>query len=312
MLRFRLDKTAKTGTSISGRACNLRCLGCHHDYFDHSKCYRNAISNEMFATAVSRIISAYVAQEAIVRISGNGDPTIVGERELVELISLLCQIRQVKSIRITTNGVLLKEMIPALRDAGLDAVTISLNSLDPDTYSFYTGSYHLDKVLNSIETSLSVGLLTKVNVIYCKLNARELSDFMELSIRNPGLVIRFFDLIPTNKLGSRLYLPLNHLESRIEPYVREKKEVRGTYFLREYRLSGGGIVQVKTTEDNNCPNRGCPARRNCLEGCRSSIRIRLDGVLQPCGVRADNIVDLFSPEVTLAQIQDALRSGGKL
>jgi len=312
MLRFRLDKTAKAGASISGRACNLHCLGCHHDYFDHSGCYRHAISNEMFVDAVIRIISASMAQEASVRISGNGDPTVVGERELVELIGLLRQIRQVKSIRITTNGVLLKEMLPALKEAGLDVVTISLSSLDPDIYSFYTGSHHLDKVLSSIETSLALGLLTKVNVIYCKLNARQLSNFIELSKRNPGLIIRFFDLIPANELSSRLYLPLNHLESQLKSYPHEKKEIRGAHSLREYRLLEGGIVQVKITEDNNCPNRDCYARQDCLEGCRSSIRIRLDGVLQPCGVRTDNIVDLFSPEVTLAQIQDALRSGGKL
>ena len=312
MFRFRLDKTAKTGQLISGRICNLDCIWCHHDYFNHSDSHRCAISNEMFADSIVRVIAAAKVEEAVVRIGGNGEPTLVGCAELVELIELLRQIPQVKSIRMTTNGVLLEEMTRPLRDAGLDVVTISLNSLDPEIYRFYAGSYCLERVLSSLEASLAVGLITRVNVIYCRLNARELGDFLDLAQRNRSLTLKFFDLIPASQLDARLYLPLDQLEERLASYAYQIEELGDAYPCREYHLTGGGTIQVKTTQKNNCPNLACPARRKCLEGCRSSIRIRLDGILQPCGVRTDNIVDLFSSGITPAQIRKALRSGGKL
>ena len=74
MFRFRLDKTAKTGQLISGRICNLDCIWCHHDYFNHSDSHRCAISNEMFADSIVRVIAAAKVEEAVVRIGGNGKP----------------------------------------------------------------------------------------------------------------------------------------------------------------------------------------------------------------------------------------------
>ena len=312
MLRFRLDKTAKTGQPISGRMCNLDCIWCHHDYFNHSDSHRCAISNEMFTEAVTRVLQAANAEEATVRIAGDGEPTLVGCSELVELIKLLRSIPQIKSVRLTTNGVLLKEMVGLLREAGLDTVTISLSSLNPDIYYFYAGSQHLDTVLDSIETCLTVGMPIKVNVIYCRLNTREIDDFVLFARQNEGAVLKFFDLIPAGRWGRRLHLPLDRLEARLASLACQIREIKGAYSYREYQLKGGGVVQVKITQDNNCPNLACPVRSRCLEGCRSSLRIRLDGVLQPCGVRTDNAIDIFAPTTTSARIREALKSGGKL
>jgi molybdenum cofactor biosynthesis enzyme MoaA len=266
----------------------------------------------MFAEAVTRVLQAANAEEATVRIAGDGEPTLVGCSELVELIKLLRSIPQIKSIRLTTNGVLLKEMVSSLREAGLDIVTISLSSLDPDIYYFYAGSHHLHTVLGSIKVCLAVGMPTKVNVIYCRLNAREIDDFALFAQQNEGVVLRFFDLIPASQWGRRLHLPLDRLEARLAPLASHIREIRGAYSCREYQLKSGGVVQVKITQDNNCPNLACPVRSHCLEGCRSSLRIRLDGVLQPCGVRTDNAIDIFAPTTTSARIREALKSGGKL
>jgi cyclic pyranopterin phosphate synthase len=267
----------------------------------------------MFAESVVQILQAAQSEEeATVRIAGNGEPTLVGCPELVELIRLLRSIPQIKSVTMTTNGVLVKKMAGSLREAGLDAITISLNSLDPEIYCFYAGHCYLHRVLDSIKACLAVGMPTKVNTIYCRLNARELDDFVLLAQQYQNMTVKFFDLIPTGQWGRRLYLSLDHLEARLTPLACQVREIEHAYPCREYHLTGGGVIQVKVTQSNTCPNLACPVRSNCLEGCRSSVRIRLDGVLQPCGVRIDNTVDMFSSQVTPAKIRDALRSGGKL
>jgi len=164
MIRIRLDKTSKHGGVIAGRACNLRCIWCHNDYFDHRHTIRSAISNRMFVDAVSRVLDAVSANEATVRIAGAGEPTLVGCAELAELTGLLHDVPQVRSVKLTTNGVLLKEMIHPLKGAGLDGVTISLNSTDPDIYHFYSGADSLSQVLDSLDSSLAVGLAVKVPI----------------------------------------------------------------------------------------------------------------------------------------------------
>mgnify|MGYP001031072850 CR=1 FL=1 len=312
MVRLRLDKSGRSGTAILGRRCNLQCIWCHYDYFDHSSCNRPAISNEMFADAVTRILDAMNEDEATIRIAGNGEPTLVGCAELLHLIQLLRRVPMVRSIHLTTNGVLLRDMIVPLQEAGLDGVTISLSSLDRQIYHFYTGADCLDQVRDSISKCVEVGLSTKINVIYSKLNAREVPDFVNLVRSNKDLVVKYFDLLCANELDRRLHLPLKSLEQQLAPYADQISDNNSAYASRQFSLTGGGIVLAKLSQENNCPNLTCPARNTCLEGCRNSIRIRLDGVMQPCGVRRDNTIDLFSPVTTARDIRQALRSGGKL
>ena len=77
-------------------------------------------------------------------------------------------------------------------------------------------------------------------------------------------------------------------------------------------MLNGGSIFLKTSWINNCPNMDCFARDSCLEGCRSSIRIRADGILQPCGVRKDNTLDLLSSRISTQDIRNSLQSGGKI
>src|SRR5690554_175047 len=108
LLRFRLDKTARSGSTVRGRVCNLDCTWCHHDYFDHGEF--TAISNGQFVEITKRIIEVTGASEAIIKIAGDGEPTTVGTQELAELVKHLKTIPQVSQVKLTTNGVLLGRM----------------------------------------------------------------------------------------------------------------------------------------------------------------------------------------------------------
>lgn len=311
ILRFRLDKTAKAGTRVHGRFCNLDCVWCHHDYFRHDNI--TAITNYQFIECIERVIDATSAKSVIVRIAGDGEPTLVGEQELVDLVVRLKNIPAVREVKLTTNGILLGSMSQSLVEAGLDSATVSLNSLSPKGYSLYSQRNKLASVLDSIDRSFKAKLPIKINTIYSSLNIGELEAFEALSVKYDGLVIKFFDLIPGTSQPGYEYVPLGHLEQELSKRNPIIEEIFHPYAQRIYKLPSGAVFVVKTAgQVNNCPNLSCHSRERCVEGCRNSIRIRLDGVMQPCGVRTDNQVDLLTTTVTSSDVRSALISGGKL
>ena len=312
ILRIRLDKTARAGTSVKHRFCNIDCLWCHHDYFEHNGSHF-AKSNSDLVEAIARVLDATGAEALIVRLAGDGDPTIVGSEELAELISQLHRLPVPVTVKLTTNGIKLPQMAVALKEAGLDSVTVSLNSLSPHLYQFYAGSDGLHAALRGIDAAFRTGIPVKVNAIYCRLNHHELDGFIALSRRHNNMLIKYFDLLVDDRITRRLYLPLDELENRLEPMSEEVTVFHQPYARKVFRIVGGGQIEVKTAgEINNCPNTACTVRNLCLEGCRMSVRIGLGGIMQPCGIRKDNVVDLFDPETNRERIQASLYSGGKL
>ena len=297
------------GKYVTSNKCNLSCTWCHDDYFSNSKF--TAIGNLDFYNIIRRILDITCSEEAYIRFAGSGDPTVAGVDELQDLITRMNSIPEVSRISMTTNGILLGSMIEKLKMAGLSDVTISLNSLRKDGYYEYAGKNCLDKVLKSINSVLVTGLPLKINMIYSKLNHDEIGKFEQLSGRNGGIPIKVIDLLCTN--GTKgIYLPLEHLYSHIESKIVEKYEKEWPYKTTAYRLRSGAVFVFKSSHsENDCPNTSCVVRDKCLEGCRHSIRVGLDGVLKPCGIRNDNTVQLLRPNTSDQAIVKALQSGGK-
>jgi molybdenum cofactor biosynthesis enzyme MoaA len=313
IIRIRIDKTVRGGQILKNKRCNLNCLWCHGDFFHHQKKQR-AINNDQIAEAVQKVIEVLDANanNVMVKISGEGEPTLAGEKELGNLIVVLKNQVKVKEVNLVTNGILLSSMVKSLATAGLDGVNVSINSLNREIYSFITGADKLECAIKGMESSLRYGLKTKINICYTKLNDNEVFDFIKFSQEHDGVMIKFFDLLITNNLCKRLYLPLEKLVDKIERIASERKVIKSPYWGYEYSIQPNAHVYVKVAStQNNCPNTACNFRDKCLEGCRSSIRISQDGTLHPCGVRIDNVVSLIEPKVTIEDIKQALLSGGK-
>ena len=168
-------------------------------------------------------------------------------------------------------------------------------------------------MLDSIDIAYQARIPLKINTIYWTGNEDEIPLFDDLSAKYKGMTIKFFDLLSGSELEKSLYLPLEKLEKEIKNRVVSITELAWPYAKRVYHLQSGAVFEIKVAgQINNCPNLSCFAREICLEGCRSSIRLGLDGSLKPCGVRNDNTVNLGDPNVTDEMIWDALHSGGKV
>lgn len=293
------------------RYCNIACRWCHHDYFNHNGF--TAISNRMFAEAVSRVIQVASATEAHVRLTGDGEPTMVGGDDLADLVVKLKAIPQVSQVNMTTNGVLLGKMSKFLCNAGMNNITVSLNSLSQQGYIEYAQCDRLSLVLKSIAEAYAVGLRLKINTIYWKYSDDEINDFEALSIQYNRMPIKFFDLLIHTDEDRKYYLPLSRLEEKLVTWGATFTEELWPYPKRIHNLPSGAVFEVKIAGLlNNCPNLNCTLRDICLEGCRHSIRIGLDGIMKPCGVRTDNTVDLFNADTKDADIWRALHDAGKV
>jgi len=130
-----------------------------------------------------------------VRITG-GEPLV--RKNLPLLIRQLRAIDGLKEICLTTNGIYLSEYAAALKNAGLDRINVSLDSLNSARFQEITRGGSLDTVLKGIDTALAVGLSAlKINVVLLKdFNSDEILDFAALTKTKPFRV-RFIEYMPT-------------------------------------------------------------------------------------------------------------------
>jgi cyclic pyranopterin phosphate synthase len=131
---------------------------------------------------------------AEVKLTG-GEPTV--RRELPDIVGALRTADEHIDISITTNGQLLDRLAQPLRDAGLDRVTISCDSLLRHRFAELTRRDALDAVLRGLDAAASVGLgPIKVNcVVIAGTNDDEVVDFARLA-RATGYGVRFIEYMP--------------------------------------------------------------------------------------------------------------------
>lgn len=175
----------------------MRCVYCipqnNADWINRN----NVLSYEQI-TRLAKIF-AYLGVEKI-KITG-GEPTV---RDNVEdLVKSLTSIQRIKSVSMTTNGLLLSDdKIGELKDAGLQSLNISLDTFRKDRFKAMTGGVDgLEKVLYSIQKAQSEGITVKINVVVIKgFNDDEIADFAKFS-RNTGCIVKFIEFMPLDGTG---------------------------------------------------------------------------------------------------------------
>ncbi len=127
-----------------------------------------------------------------IRLTG-GEP--LTRKGLISLVRLIKNTEGINRVSMTTNGVLLKENLPSLIEAGLDSVNISLDTLDRDRYREISGSDALPAVLSAIDSAFEAGIQTKINVVSMDFVEEELPGMLEL-IRERDISLRFIEMMP--------------------------------------------------------------------------------------------------------------------
>jgi cyclic pyranopterin phosphate synthase len=176
--------------SVTDR-CNFRCVYCMpKEVFGRD--YRFLDRRELLSfEEIERLARAFVARGIKkVRITG-GEPLV--RRDLERLIERLAGIGGL-DLTLTTNGSLLPQKAPALRDAGLGRVTVSLDSLDDAVFTAMNDvDFPVQRVLDGIEAAAGAGLPVKVNMVV----KRGVNDDSVLPMaryfRERGHILRFIE-----------------------------------------------------------------------------------------------------------------------
>jgi cyclic pyranopterin phosphate synthase len=145
---------------------------------------------------ILRIVRVFAAEGiSKVRLTG-GEPLV--RKGIVDFISRLSQIEEIKDLSLTTNGILLKEYARDLKRAGLKRINVSLDSLTKERFFQITRRDEYERVWNGIEEALRVGFSPiKINMVAIKgLNDDEIESFARLTLHLP-LTVRFIEYMPS-------------------------------------------------------------------------------------------------------------------
>lgn len=170
--------------------CNLRCIYCMPE---EGICQipREELLGQDEIIKICRL----AGELGISRIKLTGGEPLV-RRICVPLVKELKALPGIQQVTLTTNGILLKEQLPGLMEAGLDALNISLDTLEAENFRRITRRNELDRTLEGLEAALSYpSLKVKINCVPTFQTDQELLQVAALARENP-LHVRFIEMMP--------------------------------------------------------------------------------------------------------------------
>ena len=269
--------------------CNYRCRYCMPPEGVAKRDHGDILSLEELADIARAAVRLGVKK---IRLTG-GEPLV--RRGIVELCRQLRTIPGLQELCLTTNGALLPQLAAPLREAGLDRLNISLDTLRPDRFAEMTRLGHLSDALAGIEAAEAAGFhnLKLDTVLIGGFNDDEIDDFINLTREHPWEV-RFIELMPMSpcaKWDKSCFLSGDTVLQKVPAL----QQIESCGVARRYRLPGAmGTVGLIS-----------PVNHDFCAQCRR-IRVTADGKLKGCLHSAE---ELPLRGLHGKELEDAIRQG---
>ena len=259
--------------------CNLRCIYCMGEKDNNFLKNDEKLTDDEIYRIVKESSELGIKK---VRITG-GEPLV--RPDLVKIVSKINSIPGIEEIYLTTNGILLADMIDELAANGLKGVNISLDSLNEERFNKVTRLGKLNKVLEAIDKSIALGIKVKLNtVIVNDINEDEIIDFVNLT-KEKNIDVRFIELMPIG-------VAINYKGVTNEDVLKVISESYSDYEEVVRSKSGGPASYIKL-KDAKGKIGFISAISNCFcEDC-NRIRLTAEGFLKQC-LHFDYGIDLKS------------------
>lgn len=270
--------------------CNFRCFYCLPHGEPPIAPKEQMLSYEEIEYACDIFVELGIEK---IRLTG-GEPMM--RRDIEQIIFKLAQLKDkgLHDLALTTNGYFLPHRAQSLKDAGLDRITISLDSLKRDVFKQMTGVDVLDRVLQGIEAAKESGLEPiKINAVIVRgHNEDEVADFAAFA-REHNVKMRFIEFMPLDSGHDWLREDVvsgKEIRERIsEKFPLEAIDVaRGSETSTRYRFADGAPGEIGII---------APVTEPFCGAC-SRIRLTADGQIRTC---------LFS--TVEHSLRDVLRDG---
>lgn len=270
--------------------CNFRCFYCLPHGEPPIAPKEQMLSYEEIDYVCEIFVSLGIEK---LRLTG-GEPML--RRDIETIIRKLTRLKRsgLRDLALTTNGYYLPERAQGLKDAGLDRVTISLDSLKRDVFKRMTGVDVLDKVLAGIDAAKKAGLEPiKINAVIVRgHNEDEVADFAAFA-REYDVKMRFIEFMPLDsghEWSREDVVSGKEIRERIsERFLLVRVEIaRGSDTSSRYRFADGAPGEIGII---------APVTEPFCGAC-SRIRLTADGQIRTC---------LFS--TVEHSLRDVVRSG---
>lgn len=269
------------------KRCPLRCVYCKGE--------EEKIENELSASQIEKIVRAFaLCGIKKVRLTG-GEPLM--RSDILDIAKRIAKTDGIEKLVITTNGVMLKEYARGLKESGVSAVNISLDTLDREKYKKLTGCDCLDSVLESIEEAQKCGFShIRINSVLIRGKNDSDAESLILLAKDRKIDVRFIELMPFSDAGEneRLIVKGEEILGRF-PYLKPAENCipySGKSVARYYTADGfaGKIGFINPISEQFCSD------------C-NRIRVLSDGKIRPClGSRTEfDIRDIIDDEEKLIE-----------
>lgn len=257
-------------------------------------------SDMLSAEEIARFVRL-VAGKGIRRVRLTGGEPLVSKR-ILPLISELRAIPGIEDISLTTNGVLLPKLAPALKTAGLDRVNISLDTLDPALFAKITRLGRVEQTLAGIEAALDQGFdPVKLNCVVVRRLDQDILDIARLSVERP-LHVRFIEYMPIGTDDHRGFSTPPCGVDDLRPEEWDASDIVPSEELRariDVEASSWGLGSLEPMDGGQGPRGAGPARywrfphalgtvgfissmSNHFCGACNRMRLTADGTIRPC------------------------------
>lgn len=173
--------------------CNFRCDYCLPEGTD---CGPEARAHDLTIDEIRRLVTAFARLGMRkIRITG-GEPSL--RKDLTDIIALCKQTPGIETVALTTNGYRMTKDVDDWYAAGLDAVNVSIDSLDHAKFKMITGHNKLQKILEGLDRAAELGIPSiKVNSVLMKhYNDDAMDDFLDF-VRERPITLRMIELMQT-------------------------------------------------------------------------------------------------------------------
>ena len=218
---------------------------------------------------ISRLVNIFsYAGVNKIRLTG-GEPTI--KKNIIDICKDIKSNKNIKTLAMTSNGIVTHRFLPDLKNAGLDAINISLDTLIPGKYEIMTRRKGHSNVLKSIDKALEVGIKSvKVNcVVMRNQNEDEINNFIQLT-KDKNINVRFIEYMPfdDNKWNKNKMVSFFEMKDIIQKKFGKlsRKKDHKTETAKNFTLDGhlGSVSFITSMTNDFCG--GCNRTRLLADG----------------------------------------------
>ena len=279
--------------------CDLRCVYCMPEHGVAAVAHEEILSYEEILRLVKVFAGLGIRK---IKLTG-GEPLM--RRNVAHLVRELKKIPGIEQVTLTTNGILLAEMMEELAEAGIDGINLSLDTLNPQVFEKIARRNSFEKVMEGFQAALKYSKIPlKINCVPLGMEGQDLVEMAELARKYP-VHVRFIEMMPIG-LGkqftfcseAQILEGLEKQYGKAEPFSQNLGNGPGHYYSFEGFLGKVGFISAIS--------------HKFCESC-NRVRLTSQGYLKTC-LQYDIGIDLkkiLREGAKEAELQNAIKKALK-